>query len=182
MFLIFTYIMRVGKNNFWLTIGQVLDASHISHYFVFSFSWLKWFSSESILYSPLMGNITKESYLLPSNKSVLAVYWEYHCEIAIVCEHFVQHSTLLNRYAFLLLFYIFYLLLNSDLHALDNNTYYSTYSTHKMNNPAALARLIRNLILHHLDDIALKVSHIYENGCWVSSSKSLYTQSVFDWS
>ena len=41
----------------------------------------------------------------------------------------------------------------------------SAYSTHKMNFPAALARLIRNLILHHLDDTAMKVSRIYENGC-----------------
>ena len=32
----------------------------------------------------------------------------------------------------------------------------SAYSTHKMNFPAALDRSIRNLILHHLDDTALK--------------------------
>ena len=34
----------------------------------------------------------------------------------------------------------------------------SAYSTHKMNFPAALDRSIRNLILYHLDDTALKVS------------------------
>ena len=98
------------------------------------YSWLMWFNSESILYSPLMGNNTKEWHLLPSNKSILAVHWENHSEFSIVCEYFVQHSTLLNRYTFPFLFYIFHLLLNSDLHALESNTrlFCVFYTQHKL--------------------------------------------------
>ena len=39
---------------------------------------------------------------------------------------------------------------------------YSAYSTHKMNFPAPLTRSILNLILHHLDNTARKVSRVCE--------------------